>query len=907
MTASTLPDDSPGPSCPTGPGPTGLRTAGREEPFGIGDRQPRLTWRNAAESAVSGYQVRLGRCGRADGDELVWDSGIVAGENAISTVYAGAPLVSRTGYRWHVRTFDADGTATDWSRPADFETGQLRSGDWTATWIAAPLAAGDDRRARYFRTDVVVPDAVVRGRAYVSALGWYRLFINGVDLTGPALVPRWTPLGQYVEYQVYDITDAIRAGVNTIGVVVADGRYRGTLGILGRRANYGRQLGVIAQFDCELADGRRFDFGSDLSWRVGEGRIWSADPKTGERVDLRISGDDWLKEGGRAVNEKPVQLHGEPPAMLIAEEVGRVEAVERLPGAVKRAADGSQLVDFGQNFAGVARIRLAGPAGRNVVLQYSEVLTPEGELDTSYLLGQSSGRQWFQRDEVVLAGEAVDYTPWFTIHGFRYLSVRGLDKELSSADVEGIVLSTQMDSISEFHASDPRLEQLWRNVVWSMRSNFTDTATDCPTRERSGWTGDVQVFSPTALQLAECEPFLTRYLRNVAAEQGADGTVPPVIPAEDLPGHSRNRLLRRASTSVGWGDVSVMLPWNIYRYRGDTEVLRHQYSSAKAWVDQLARRAAGRTRITRRLARRGRAGGTVDERYILDTGYHWGEWLRPGTSMPHAAARNVVCSPAVIATAYLAHSAGLLGQIARIVDRPGDAARYTQLAADVRRAWHAAFVSEGGARIGRDKQDDYVRALAFGLLNGAGERERALGRLVELVEQAGYHLGTGFLSTPMLLTTLADEGRPDIAYRLLMQDTSPSWLAQVARGATTTWETWEGYDSRGRAHESHNHYAFGSVVQFLHERVVGLQPLEPGYRRIRVAPIIGGGLTSASVSIDTPYGPAAAAWVVRGGTAELTITVAPGTSAEVIWGELRTEAGPGTHRFAAPAPRGLDN
>jgi alpha-L-rhamnosidase len=875
--------------------PSALTTDGLVEPIGIGSDRPSFAWRNAGIRPQTAYEVHVTAAGTQPGSEPLWSSRRVAQADPWGVVYAGPQLASSTSYDWTVRTWDDEGTASAWSEPARFESGLLAPGDWTARWVGMPRRGRRDARTAYFRATSELPAPVVRARAYVSALGWYRLFVNGVDLTGHALVPRWTPFWAYVEYQTYDVTDALRAGHNTIGTVVADGRYRGTLGVLHRRSTYGDRLGVLVQVEIDLADGSHVTVGSDGSWHAGEGRIRRADPKTGEQADLRIDDTDWLHPDGRTRGEAPVEMLTDVPPALIAEEVGRVEVVARLPATVTRTPSGVQLIDLGQNIAGVARVRLRGPAGRKVTLEYSEVLTPGGELDTSYLLQLGARGGWFQRDEVVLSGETVEHTPSFTIHGFRYVAVHGLDTELTSDDVEGLVLSTDMAYPAEFRCSDPRLEQLWRNVVWSMRSNVTDTATDCPTRERSGWTGDIQVFGATALQLADCAPFLRRYLRNLAVEQHLDGTIPPVIPAEDAPARHRN-LLRIARTSVGWGDVAVMLPWELYRHRGDVEVLRRHYPSARAWVHQLALRAATRQGLRRRFGRRVGGGLGDREHYLVDTGYHWGEWLRPGGSLVGDVTRVILRPPAAIATAYLANSARLVGKMAEELGDDTDASRYAELAARVRDAWQAAFVRERGARIGDDQQDDYVRALAFDLLEH-DDRPRAVGRLVELIEGADWHLGTGFLSTPMLLTVLADAGRSDVAYRLLMQDTPPSWLAQVERGATTTWETWEGYDDDGNAVESHNHYAFGSVVRFLHERVAGLEPLEPGYHRMRVAPVVGGGLTSASVTLDTPFGSASSSWHLDDGRLALTVTVPCGAMAEVHVHGAVHEVGAGTHTF----------
>lgn len=871
------------------PAPHSLRVNDRRDPLGISPAPPRFSWQ-LGEVRQDAWEVEVRE---AAVDVEVWRSGPVEGREPFGARYFGQALRPRTAYVWRVRVRSGEAYSA-WSDDAGFETG-LGEQPWNASWISAPGTGGKrDTAALHLRTAVDLPAAVVRGRAYVSALGWYRLLVNDRDVTGDDLVPRWTPFHDYVEYQVYDVTEAFSAGANPVGLVVAEGRFRGKLGAFARPRVYGDRLAAIAQFVLDLADGTTVVVGTDGAWRSTTGRTITSDPMTGDRADLRIPEFAWLDPTWPAT---PVEVLTHESRRLEPEEVDRVTAVGRLDGVVSRTPAGMQLVDFGQNFTGVARLRLAGPAGATAKLLYGEVLTSTGELATDYLsIPGTDKSQWFQRDEVTLAGEPVDYRAALTIHGFRYLAIEGPVEPLDTDDVEGIVLSTELEEISEFSASDPRLEKLWSNVRWSLRSNFTDTPTDCPTRERSGWTGDIQVFGEAAVQLVDANAYLGRYLRNLALEQHDDGRVPPFIPAEQSPGRSRNPL-GFTSSSAGWGDAAVILPWTLYSYYGDADVLRRQYASARAWVDGLARRARTRVGIRRLFGRRvGRL-----ERFVVDTGYHWGEWLRPGETLASEMPGNFLGKRAAVATAYLAASSAILARIAGVLGESEDAAEYARLARDAAAAWRAAFVREGGSRIGADKQDDYVRALAFDLVDPA-DRSRAAARLAELVEQADYHLGTGFLSTPMLLETLVDAGYPEHAMRILLQDTSPSWFDQIARGATTIWETWAGTNPAGEPLASQNHYAFGAVVAFLQERVAGLAPAEPGYRRLRIAPVVGFGLTSASTTIRTPYGRAAVAWRLEGGNVHLDVTVPAGVTAEVVVGDETRELGSGDQTLLLALP-----
>lgn len=854
-----------------------LRTNTRTEPLGIGTAAPEFAWKLVEPVAQTAYQLQV-----FAGEELVWDSGRVESDQPFGVVYAGAALTSCRRYTWRVRVAGGDELGP-WAE-SSFETGVLDPASWQADWIAGP-----DEQVLYLRGNADLPAEVVRGRAYVSALGWYRFFVNGVDLTGPALVPRWTPLDSYVEYQAYDVTEAFRAGGNVLAMAVGDGRYRGRNGIMNSSAVYGDRLAGFAQVHLELSDGSNVVVTTDGSWRAGTGRIETADPKFGERADLRIPDEDWLGAQTAPARFGPVQVRAEDRT-LVAEEVGRVQQIERIPAqSVTRTVSGKQIVDFGQNLAGVVRIRLRGPSGMTVRIMHSEVLGTSGELDLDYLHATSFGR-WFQRDEVILSGEETWWNPWFTIHGFRYCEVDGLPDDLKLSDVECVVLSSDLPGSGDFSCSDPRLVRLHENVRWSVRSNFVDTPTDCPTRERSGWTGDIQAFGPAATIFVDAQAYLRRYLRNLAAEQLPDGRVPVFIPSESSEfSGGMSRATRTIAGSVGWGDAAVLLPWTLHQYYGDRAVLAQLYRTMTAWVDQLA----GRARDGHRPGRR--------REHVLDTGFHFGEWLRPGEGPGKAVLDGMLRSP-VVATAYLEHSARTLSTIAETLGHDADSARYRELAEATRSEWRTEFLHPDGT-IGTDRQDDYVRALAFDLLD-PGERPAAVQRLVRLIERAGDHLGTGFLSTPMLLPVLVDGGRADVAWRLLMQTTSPSWLHQVERGATTVWETWEGYTSDGKPTASHNHYAFGAVAGFLTERVAGLAPAEPGYRVIEVRPLIGGGLTWARASVQTPYGRAASFWRRDGNTIELEITVPPGASARVHADSIQ-EAGPGTHTFRWTAGEGV--
>jgi alpha-L-rhamnosidase len=868
-----------------------LRTNALAQPLGLDDPLPEFSWQLAADGenvVQSAYEIEV-LDSRAQA--VAWSSGAVTSAMPFGVRYGGDALRSCTSYTWRVRLWDEVGGVGNWSEPATFETSVLDPQLWRASWIGRPASAEVDNAALYLRGELELAAPVVRARAYASALGWYRLFINGRDITGDALVPRFTPLDKVVEYQTYDVTDAFRSGTNIAGIAIGDGRYRGGLGFQSHRNVYGDRLASFAQIELELADGSTLTWCTDDSWVAGTGRIRSSDPKDGERVDLRVPDEDWLNGATTPERFSAAEVLPAHPRALIAEEVERVGPIDHLkPVSIQRLASGAQLIDFGQNAAGVVRLRLRGESGSTVRLRHSEVLTPDGELDLDYLLPKRSTHME-QADEIVLDGQEGWWQPWFTIHGFRYAEISGLTADLQDGDIEFVVMSTQLQQSGTFECSDARITKLWENTRWTVRSNITDTPTDCPTRERAGWTGDIQAAAPMLTAFGDVRAFLRRYLRNLTIEQLDDGRVPPVIPAEYSERTPDLRDMSHAlANASGWGDAAVRVPWTLYQYYGDPAILERQYDSARAWVDYVARQARDQHGSEERPS----TGG--DEQYIVNSGWQWGEWLRPEETLEDAITDGAKFG-AVVATAYLAESARLLSAMAGVLDRQEEVRRYAELHANVRRAWRAAFMHEDG-NIGTNRQDDYVRALAFGLLE-EDEQVHATDRLVQLIEERDGHLGTGFLSTPMLLQTLVEHGRPEVALHVLTQNTAPSWLYQVERGATTLWETWVGYLPDGFAEASHNHYAFGSVCNWLRDGLLGVVPTEPGYRRIRIAPAVGS-LDWVAGTFGTPFGPLNVRWErAESGSGCLDVTLPHGVEATIVLPNgATTTVGSGEHRLA---------
>ncbi len=772
--------------------------------------------------------------------------------------------------------------------------------NWSASWIAP--VEGDELPERQrpvhqlagpFRVEGDVASATL----HVTAHGIYEAFIDGTRVGDEELTPGWTAYRKRLQVQTFDVTHLMRPGEHVLGALLSDGWWRGQNSVARRVDDYGTTTALLAQLDVTCADGRTATFGTDGSWQSTPSHILGADLIAGEVHDLRHrrDWDDWR-------SWDPVDLEDHGFAELVGSTAPPVRRIEELrPVAVRQLAAGRWVVDIGQNINGWVRLGRLGPAGTEITLTHGEWLDDDGDVTQEHLIPPSlllSGDIPFQTDTVISAGIPGDvFEPRHSTKGFQYVRVEGDLDELTPADITAVVVHTDLPRIGSFECSDERINALHRVADRSFRGNACDIPTDCPTRERAGWTGDWQIFIETAAYLYDVDGFSTKWLRDLAAEQRPDGKVTNLVP-ESHPGDGRYpEFWTITEGSAGWGDAAVHVPWIMHRTTGNTDVLVQQYDSAKRWVDYAADTAATNRHPTRQERS---AEPAAHEQYLWDTGWHYGEWLEGDETLDQAIANALTADPGAVATAYLHRSAHELAEIARLLDWSDDAERYAELAAKAADAWRTEFLASDGTTT-PDTQATYVRALAFGLIPDE-QRSAAAARLVHLIRDAGTHLSTGFLATPYLLPVLADTGHLDVAYDLLFQDTEPSWLVMVDRGATTVWEEWGGIDAAGHPHASLNHYSKGAVISFLHHYIAGLQLIDPGYRRFRVAPHPGGGITSAHTHHDSPHGRIEIAWSITDGTGTIDVTVPEGTI-----GDLRLSDGdhevlvPGTHQRRWPS------
>jgi alpha-L-rhamnosidase len=496
-------------------------------------------------------------------------------------------------------------------------------------------------------------------------------------------------------------------------------------------------------------------------------------------------------------------------------------------------------------------------------------------------------------DHVIAAGTPGEvFEPRHTTHGFQFARIEGHPGALTPDDVTGVVVHTDFRRTGWFRCSDERLNTLHDITDWSFRDNACEVPTDCPQRERSGWTGDWQVFIPTAAFLYDVAGFSLKWLRDLAAEQLEDGCVTNYVPDALRQRISSTGMWRDMQGSSGWGDAVAMVPWEMWRAYGDADVLSEMWPHMVAWVDFAATTARNKRHPSRAEAR---PEPLPHEEFLWDGGYHWGEWLEPG--MVAHSQRNA--DHGAVGTAFLHHSAQLLARIGTMLGHDKEAQRFGELATNVLEAWQTEFIGPDGA-LTPDTQANHVRGLAFDLVPSE-LRQQTVGRLIELIRDADTHLGTGFLATPYLLPVLTDAGHIDLAYELIYQNTPPSWLYMAERGATTVWELWEGIDTDGVPHESLNHYSKGAVISWLHRYIAGIEIVDPGYRRFRVEPRRGGGLTWCEAVHDSPYGRIESTWHDDGATFRLTVTVPPGATAEVgLPDQPRRSQSPGTATYKCP-------
>jgi alpha-L-rhamnosidase len=730
------------------------------------------------------------------------------------------------------------------------------------TWSAAMITPGSDHPAPRLRREFSLEPGhgpVSSARWRVSAHGVVEAYLNGEPVSADVLTPGWSSYEWRLRFRDYDVTAALQQAPAdrpvVLGLALGNGWYRGRLTWTGQNAIYGSTLGAIAELEITFADGHRQLVGTDASWTSGPSDVVADDFYDGQSIDARLSSSGWLEPGFSDDAWGGVREEEFDTATLVpylGPPVVRHEEIR--PVRVWTSPSGRTLVDFGQNLVGWLRFSVQGQAGSTITIRHAEVLEHEE-------LGVRPLRSAKATDTLVLSGGVDTFEPRFTFHGFRYAEVTGWPGELTEDSLVAVVVHSDLQRIGEFECSDPDLNQLHRNVVWGQRGNFLDVPTDCPQRdERLGWTGDLAVFAPTAAFLFDVKGFLRDWLADVKAESdAADALVPYVVP--DVLKYTENRRRGPQQSTTFWSDAGVWVPWALWQAYGDREVVAEAYPAAAAHVRRVE--------------------GLLSPTGLWDTGFQFGDWLDPAAPPDDPGAARA--DKGVVATAALYRSARMVAEFARLLGHTDDAAHFAELAARTRASFNEHYVSEDGT-VTSDCPTVYALAVAFDLLDEP-QRSRAGDRLAELAAENGYRIGTGFAGTPYICDALTATGHLDVAYRLLLERECPSWLYPVGMGATTIWERWDSMLPDGSINPgqmtSFNHYALGAVADWMHRVIGGVAPAEPGYRKVRIAPQPGGGISWARTSLRTPHGLLRCDWELVDGEVRCELDLPEGVTAEV--------------------------
>ncbi|WP_201000984.1 family 78 glycoside hydrolase catalytic domain [Paenibacillus glycanilyticus] len=863
-----------------------LRTEYLDNPLGLDATRPRLGWklrcdgRNVRQAA---YQIQASVS--PSFTTIVWDSGKVETNQSQGISYGGPALGSLQRIYWRVKVWSNLGEESAFSETVYFETGLLQASDWKARWIE-PEKEVDIlayKPVPYIRKEFEVKKGLVSARACFTAKGLYSFYLNGIEGTDHLFTPGFTSYYKRLQYQVYDVTPLMGEGINALGIMLGDGWWRGATGGASLKNNFGYKVAFLGQLILEYEDGSREIIGSDDTFKTSNGPLLKSDMKAGDLFDARLSIQGWNEPGFNDASWSSVQVAEGGYDNLIASRSVPVKRKESFTPKLLMTPNGEAVLDFGQNIAGWVEMNAQGEAGTEVVLIHGEALDRDGNFTLQHL-SEHEAVEDFQEVHYILAGNGVEsYHPLFSIFGFRYVLVKNYPGEIRTDNFTAVAIYSDLEETGDFSSSNPLINQLVSNSRWSQKGNFMEVPTDCPTRERAAWTGDAQVFSRTAADFMNVYPFFEKWMADLAAEQFQDGsvgsTVPTVLGHHDLEEWERVKKLitnpmvamRRPKPgtagmldgSSGWGDAAVIIPWTMYLCYGDKAILENQFESAKAWVDYMAACARNpNERFKDTPAYQNDTDGELDANYIWDTKFHWGEWLEADTEFKDLAAemsKSQGCHPDV-ATAFYAYSTGLLADMASVLEKIEEEEKYRELYKKIQRVYNQYFIKDSGIIL-EERQAPNARTLAFGLAD-EDNKQAVADKLAQLVVEQDYHLNTGFLSTPFILQALAEHGHADTAFRLLEQDTCPSWLYAVGKGATTIWESWRGMKPDGEISGSLNHYSYGAVCDFLFANIAGIRPVweTPGYKHFIIMPLVGGTLTHASAVYESLYGTIRSSW-----------------------------------------------
>jgi alpha-L-rhamnosidase len=822
-------------------------------PLGLSLHKSRLSW-----ICDSGIQQTAYHITAKVNNNTVWDSGEV-NSNAMQ-VLCQYEAKARERVIWTVRLCDETGT---WGEESTsfYEYG-LTKGLWKAQWINPELVLDDKVRlpASVLRKSFLLNknQKAQKARLYITCHGMYEATLNGQRVGDFVLAPGIDNYNKRLQVQCYDVTQLLVEGKNKLCVTLGDGLYRGNNGIDGSHNLSGKDIGLLCQLEVDNIP----CVCSDASWQASQnGPVRENDTELGETQDARLEGIEGIDN---IKDWHDVKIENFGYDNLVCTESVPIKEQETFVGKLFTTPNGEKVIDFGQNIAGYTTVKLSAMAGQKITLWHGETLDKDGNFtQANFEPGSRNKNGGIPQKLTFICKDGLNtFHPKFCIFGFRYAKVETDIPNITQAVFTAIAVYSDMAQTGFFTCGNEDVNRLYQNSLWSMRSNFCDIPTDCPTRERAGWTGDAGVFAPTAVYLADCYPVLRKWLACCRVEQKQNGIVSNIAPVNNISGII-TKIIRG---SAGWGDACILVPWALYEAYGDETILRENYNMMVKWV-RFCKKRANSTRWKNRK--------NSYKKYLVDKGFHFGEWLEPDISSMDAMRNNLKNGAPEVATAYFSHSAQLLSRIAEILGKDADQKEFALMAEKAKAAY--LFTCTEGGTIHSTRQCAYVRPISFNLLDDK-EKQAAADALAKLVADKDYHLNTGFLSTPYLCEVLADYGHAETAYKLLLQDTCPSWLYAVKKGATTIWETWDGIREDGTVHDSFNHYSYGAISGWLFSGVCGIK-LKDG--KFFIKPTPNAVLSHAKAVWDSPLGTVKSAWEYKGKNLCLKISVPANTVADI--------------------------
>ena len=825
-----------------------FRTEYRENPIGLTEKAPRFSWKiesDEKDTVQTSYEIKV----TDESGKLVWDSGKKVSDQSVLISYEGEVLADETFYTVEVTVADNHGNVE--SVEGSFETGIFDQTEFKAQMITSDFPE-EETACPVFGKTFTIDKKVKKARLYATAHGVYEVTLNGQTVGDYRMAPGWTSYHNRLQYQIYDVTEQL-AEENEIAITVGNGWYKGILGFYCQPNQYGTQAGAFAELHVEYEDGSKDVIATDETWSVKTGEIRYSEIYMGETIDTDAPE---ITEGNVVVKEFD-------KAVLTAQENEPVRITEKIVGKeLIVTPKGEKLVDFGQIVTGVVEVHVKGEKGQKIVLRHAEVLDKDGNFYPETL------RQAKSIDTFICNGEEQIFRPHFTFHGFRYISVEGME-EFTADQFFACVTHSDMEKTGDFHCSNKKVNQLQSNITWSQRDNFLDIPTDCPQRdERLGWTGDAQVFSWTAAFNRNTALFYKKWMRDVAAESSLEKGVPHVVP-DILDSYS----------SSAWSDVAVIVPWVVYQIYGDKGILEENWKCMHEWVDYIK--------------------NNCGENGLWQSGFQYGDWL--ALDKEESADRTGATDKYMLANAYYLYVTELVKKTAEVLGKDEEAKKYAELYETTLDAFRREYYTETG-RIVSETQTGAIISLYFNLAREK-DRKRILNTLLTNIANHKNHLATGFVGTPYICHTLSENGAHEMAATLFMKEDYPSWLYAVNMGATTIWERWNSIKPDGTFDESGmnslNHYAYGSVGDWMYRKVAGLSQLEPGYKKFQVKPMFVKGIEEWGTEFDSVYGKIVANTSCKAGKIHVHVEVPANTTAVIVLPEKEEvhEVGSGVYDY----------